>query len=247
LRFSNYIFLSFLFHLLIIGIIGATYSTGQEAPQVFNVNIVGMPAPVLKTSKPVLKKRAPAKRRRRPARKNLLIGKKQEKDPGTEQPAADPPPGTKESVPGPGPFRSTNKGNNEPLTPLDLFDREVIEKYARQAPKPEKGLTFDVSEFRHRGYMRMLKEKIESIWKYPKDAVRQKKSGDLYIKFSIKRDGDLGEVEILRTSGYVSLDNAAVQALKDAEPFWPLPDDWPGDQLEIKGHFIYLFGRTYVM
>ncbi|MBL7031776.1 MAG: energy transducer TonB, partial [Nitrospira sp.] len=103
------------------------------------------------------------------------------------------------------------------------------------------------SEFKHRGYMLVLKERIESIWKYPKEAARQGKSGDLYIVFTIKRKGELGEVEVVRTSGHRSLDLAAIKALKDAAPFWPLPDDWPEEEIEIKGHFIYLYGRTHVM
>lgn len=130
---------------------------------------------------------------------------------------------------------------------LYLFDRKTIEKIARKSEPPGTGLTFDTSEFKNRGYMRMLKEKIENIWKYPEEAARLGISGDLYIKFSINRDGKLDKIELLRTSGYRYLDEAAMKALKDAEPYWPLPDDWDKDVLEIKGHFIYIFGRTFVM
>jgi protein TonB len=93
----------------------------------------------------------------------------------------------------------------------------------------------------------MLKEKIEQIWKYPKEAARLGVSGDLYIKFAIKRDGKLGKVEVSRTSGYRYLDEAVMKALKDGAPYWPLPDDWEEKDLEINGHFIYIFGGTYVM
>jgi protein TonB len=93
----------------------------------------------------------------------------------------------------------------------------------------------------------MLKERIEDIWKYPKEAAQKGLSGELYIKFSINKDGRLGETEIVRTSGHRELDEAAMKALKNAEPFWPLPDDWDKDTLEIKGHFIYIFGDTLVM
>ena len=102
-------------------------------------------------------------------------------------------------------------------------------------------------EFHHRGYMRRLKDKIEAIWKYPQDAVIPGTNVDLYIRFSIKRDGSLGDVELMRTSGYRELDEAAMKALRDAEPYWPLPDDWEEEELTIKGHFIYLFGRSYIM
>ena len=209
---------------------------------VFNVDIVeaeSLKPPEIRRLKPVLEKRTPVRRRRRPLAKK--------------------PPNTIRDEVSSSPFRKgvdidvlpqVGKKEAESLAdkgPLFLFDREVIAKYAGKVQQPEKDLAFDASEFKHRGYMRILKEKIESIWRYPTDAVRKNRSGDLYIMFTIKRNGELGDVEILRTSGYRSLDRAAMQALKDAEPFWPLPDDWPEEFLEIKGHFIYLYGRTHVM
>ena len=131
--------------------------------------------------------------------------------------------------------------------PSALFDKNTIENYAKKGTDVDKGLTFEIPGFQHRGYMRMLKEKIESIWRYPKEAARLGMSGDLYIKFSIKKDGKLGEIDLLRTSGYKDLDEAAMKALKDAEPFWPLPADWEKDDLEINGHFIYVYGNAVLM
>jgi len=133
------------------------------------------------------------------------------------------------------------------LPPSALFDEKTIENYAKKESPVDKGLTFEIPGFEHRGYMRMLKEKIESIWRYPKDAARLGISGDLYLKFSIKKDGKLGEIELLRTSGYKDFDEAAIKALKDAEPFWPLPADWEKDDLEITGHFIYIYGNAVIM
>jgi TonB family protein len=131
--------------------------------------------------------------------------------------------------------------------PSALFDKKTIENYANKETDVDKGLTFEIPGFQHRGYMRMLKEKIESIWRYPKEAARLGMSGDLYIKFAIKKDGKLGEIDLLRTSGYKDLDEAAMKALKDAEPFWPLPADWEKDDLEINGHFIYVYGNAVLM
>lgn len=70
--------------------------------------------------------------------------------------------------------------------------------------------------------------------------------GDLYIKFTIDKKGKLISLELLRTSGYKMLDDAAIKALKDAEPFWPLPDDWQKDSLTITGHFIYTLHGFYL-
>jgi len=95
--------------------------------------------------------------------------------------------------------------------------------------------------------MRTVKKRIEDIWKYPEEAARLGISGDLYMDFTIKKDGTVGEIEIVRTSGYRELDEAAIKALRDASPFWPLPEDWEKDSLKIRGHFIYILGRTYIM
>ena len=229
------------------------YSNGQKGEQVFNVDIVEiepLKPPEIKRSKPVLRKMQPLKRRRRPLAKTLPPDTIRDVTPASPSGKGGDTAVASIQKKGNGPLSDKGLEAIKPGNDTDssfLFDREVIEKYASKVPQPEKGLTFDTSEFRHRGYMRILKNMIESIWKYPKDAARNNRSGDLYIMFTIKRNGELGDVEILRTSGHRSLDMAAIQALKDAEPFWPLPDDWPEDSLEIKGHFIYLYGRTHVM
>jgi len=128
-----------------------------------------------------------------------------------------------------------------------LFDTKTIEKYARRGPSPQTGLSFDTPGFKHRGYLRMLKERIESIWQYPKGAAKRGISGDLYLVIIINRDGTLHELELLRTSGFVDLDESAIKALKKAFPWSPLPEDFEGDTLKITGHFIYIHGSPYAM
>lgn len=126
-----------------------------------------------------------------------------------------------------------------------LFDRGVIGNAAEKGPggrssgKKDDAITFDTSEYRFAGYMRKLKEKIESIWEYPVDARRKGLYGDLRIRFTINKDGRLASIELERTSGYKVLDDAAIKALKDGEPYWPLPDEWGMDSYTISGHFIY--------
>jgi protein TonB len=126
-----------------------------------------------------------------------------------------------------------------------LFDRGVIGDAARKGPagqgvgKKDDEITFDTSEYRYAGYMRKLKAKIESIWEYPAEARARRLYGDLRIRFTIKKDGRLGAIELLRTSGYKALDDAAIKALRDGEPYWPLPDEWGIDSYTISGHFIY--------
>ncbi len=134
-----------------------------------------------------------------------------------------------------------------------LFDRGVTEEIARKdaggpgsRTKREDAITFDTNEYRFKGYMSLLRNKIESIWVYPPDEIAAGHYGDLKIRFTIKKDGRLGAVELVRTSGHASLDRAAVKALRDGEPYWPLPDDWGMDSYTILGHFVYSLQGYYL-
>jgi protein TonB len=263
---NNYILLSIFFHLMLFSLMTVIHPDQKSTLPVFNVKLIEpldikYPEAVTKQVQPV-KKKIPPKRYPKPE-----VIRKTQKPPETML-------GDDTESPGPKtktqrntdsnssraqqstdemPSTSKNGGIQSPTdkgpAPLAyLFDRETIEKFARSAPDGDKkGLSFDAPEFRHRGYMRMLKQRIESIWTYPEKAVKQGLSGDLYIRFSIKRDGSLERVELIRTSGYRSLDEAAMKAIKDAQPFWPLPDDWQRDTLVINGHFIYVLGSTVIM
>ncbi|MDO8282502.1 MAG: TonB family protein [Thermodesulfovibrionia bacterium] len=127
-----------------------------------------------------------------------------------------------------------------------LYNREKIVKRGEGVSSERKVISFDTSDLKYRGYMRSLKEKIEGIWQYPEEAKKRGRSGDLNMRFVINRNGTLGEIEIIRPSGFPELDNAAKKAVKDASPFWPLPRDWEGDDYAIDGHFIYDMRGPYV-
>ncbi|RMD52199.1 MAG: energy transducer TonB, partial [Nitrospirae bacterium] len=105
---------------------------------------------------------------------------------------------------------------------------------------------FDTTEIRYVGYLERLRQRIETVWRYPIEAARAGIEGKLYIRFTILKDGRLGEVKLLRTSGFRVLDEAAIEALRDGQPYWPLPDAWNKDSLTIEGHFIYMTGRGYI-
>lgn len=267
MNFNYYIITSILCHLLFFVSMGVTHSKTGSLPEIFEVNIVTPEEP----ERPVEKKQlAPPERElvppvirrsRRPMPKKTvpetMFGKGISTDAGPDEKSAETKPPAEKSAKDKDRFEAftSEEAGKVPedrdgptiVPPSVLFDQKTIEKFASKGPEPSQGLTFDTSGFRHRGYMRMLKERIESLWQYPKEAARSGLSGDLRIKFVIKRDGSLAEVTLVRTSGYRSLDEAAMQALEKAAPYWPLPDDWEGDNLEITGHFIYVYGITHVL
>lgn len=149
--------------------------------------------------------------------------------------------------------RSTSRPSDQPgyLNRNRIFDRGVIEQIARKDLEGKKGdsenpVTFDTKEYQFAGYMTKLRQKIESIWVYPPEAAAKGIYGDLKIRFTIRKDGRLGAVELVRTSGYKMLDDAAMKALKDGEPYWPLPDSWGRNSYTIEGHFVYIYGGYYL-
>ncbi len=127
-----------------------------------------------------------------------------------------------------------------------LFDTEVMGKVAKREEEHDNGITFDTKEFKYESYMMKLKERIEGIWKYPPEAAMRGIHGDLLIRFTIEKNGRLSDVELLRTSGYRDLDEAAMQALREGAPYWPLPDEWGRDELPVTGHFVYSNYGAYI-
>ncbi|MBF0329762.1 MAG: energy transducer TonB [Nitrospirae bacterium] len=128
-----------------------------------------------------------------------------------------------------------------------IFDKEIIGKLmVKERSKTDTPVTFDTKEYKYFGYMRRLRDKIENAWVYPQEAAERGIYGDLRIKFTIRKDGRLGSVELVRTSGHKSLDDAAIRALRSAEPYWPLPDEWGEDGLTITGQFIYSLYGTHL-
>lgn len=134
-----------------------------------------------------------------------------------------------------------------------LFDRGVIGDIAKRnlekgaSNEKDRTFTFDTKQYRFLIYNQRLKQRIESIWVYPRDAAAQGIYGDLIIRFTILRNGALGSVELIRTSGHKSLDDAALKALKDGAPYWPLPKEWEMDSYTIEGLFIYTLYGYYIM
>ena len=169
--------------------------------------------------------------------------------PEVHVPESSPPPETMEGKGTPG--RDMEGRKKLEKKQLRLAEKKAIEKILEGEGKKGKreedsGITFSTTEYRYYGYKMRLKEKIESIWKYPPEAARKGIYADLYIRFTILKNGELGSVELLRTSGYKMLDDAAMQALRDAAPFWPLPEEWGEDSFTITGHFVYTLYGYYL-
>lgn len=75
-------------------------------------------------------------------------------------------------------------------------------------------------------YLDSWQKKVELVgnMNYPEKAKQMKLSGKLLLVVSVKADGSLNDVELVRSSGHKLLDDAAIRIVKLAAPFAPLPD-----------------------
>jgi protein TonB len=134
--------------------------------------------------------------------------------------------------------------------PLPFLTQNDIDELARRG-MPEKrpgddSITLDTDEFKFISYNRWLKVKVESVLHYPELAAISGYQGTLYILFDIMKDGSLGRLEVLKSSGYKILDDEALRSIRDAAPFQPLPDEWNMKQYSIRAAVLFYLNETYI-
>lgn len=148
--------------------------------------------------------------------------------------------------------KKTEKATDEPNKDEKKVAREVPgtsapykskllpEIGADHLKKKEDTIDLNTTHFKYYSYFIGLKKQIEDVWHYPKDAATKGKHGKLNLIFTVSSDGDLENFKVLRSSGYASLDDEAVRAIRVAAPYHPFPKSWEGmERLNIKASFEY--------
>ncbi|MBI4844904.1 MAG: energy transducer TonB [Candidatus Omnitrophica bacterium] len=82
-------------------------------------------------------------------------------------------------------------------------------------------------------YQDKVKQRIEARRRYPAQARQKKIEGTVNISFSIMRDGSSQEARVAQSSGCDILDKEAVDTIKRACPFLPLPEEITSDSIAI--------------
>ncbi len=107
---------------------------------------------------------------------------------------------------------------------------EIDQKYESLAKKSarEKWLTsLNAKESKYAVYMDSWRRKVEKIGtqNYPEEAKLRKIAGNLILDVAINANGTIRKVEILKSSGKVILDNAALRIVHQAAPFPPFSNE----------------------
>lgn len=87
----------------------------------------------------------------------------------------------------------------------------------------------ELSAFRNK-----IREKIEKTKKYPSLAKKSKFEGSIEVEFCLLKDGKVKEISIMSPSKYEILNNAAVEAIKKAEPYPEIPKSLSQSQIWIE-------------
>ena len=84
--------------------------------------------------------------------------------------------------------------------------------------------------------------RVEELNRYPASARIDRAEGKVVVKAVINEDGNLGEVEVFQSSGYLTLDKAAVETMRQAAPFH-LPHPLGQPRMTIKIPMSYRLDR----
>jgi len=84
--------------------------------------------------------------------------------------------------------------------------------------------------------------RVEELKRYPASARVDRAEGKVVVKAVINEDGSIGEVEVVQSSGHLSLDQAAVETMRQAAPFH-LPRPLGQPRMTIKVPMSYRLDR----
>lgn len=84
-----------------------------------------------------------------------------------------------------------------------------------------------------------IKRKIQENKKYPWQAKKENIEGIVEMQFSISGDGQLKDVNIIKSSGYSILDEEAVATIKRSAPYPEIKNRLNTDNLQLQVRLIY--------
>jgi TonB family protein len=106
-------------------------------------------------------------------------------------------------------------------------------------------IPLDSADPKYSDYLDQVRRRIKDKWGFPcvkNDATRQceYKTTQLVLEFGIAKDGKVPFVTVVRSSGYPIYDDYAVNAVKLASPFPPIPDSFSKKGVPIHATFSYV-------
>jgi protein TonB len=88
-------------------------------------------------------------------------------------------------------------------------------------------ISANTQEYEFASYMSAWVAKVERVGNlnYPTELRRQRMHGDLVLTVGIRQDGSVEDIDVMRSSGRREIDRAAIEIVRLASPYAPLPDN----------------------
>jgi TonB family protein len=134
-------------------------------------------------------------------------------------------------------FEDQSTTADKSLDPKDIVSPE--ESFKNPAKKKEDTVELGSNDTQYSSYLKPLKKKIEKSWTYPRESYANREKGITVVTLSITEEGQLVNTHIIVPSGYDSLDNEALRAVRSAGPLKPLPARFNLSKLHVIARFIY--------
>ncbi len=84
-----------------------------------------------------------------------------------------------------------------------------------------------------------LWKRVQALKRYPLQAVEDRAEGDVLLAAVVHSTGEITDIKVIESSGYLLLDQAAVEAVRKASPltlFRPLDHDQVAVEIPISFH-----------
>jgi TonB family protein len=115
---------------------------------------------------------------------------------------------------------------------------ELLADNSSALAEPKAPTVIDPSDVLKR-FLNTIRRKIESQKRYPISARNAGVEGRSGVRITIMKNGKLEKVEIMDSSGHETLDNAALQSVRDAAPFPPIPEATKRERISMHIYLVF--------
>ncbi len=173
--------------------------------------------------------------------KSFATAPKPEENPGQKEPEKKPEKEQEEAVPDPVeplkiPKETKEPKESKPMPKLEESKpkpRSVLPKLEREGKSGT--LRLQNEGFEYDFYLAAVQAKIEQFYRAPSGIKGQLLAT---MGFRIRKDGTITDIQLLKPSGNLLLDNAAERAIRSAAKFAPLPPQYEQESLAINYEFV---------
>ena len=118
---------------------------------------------------------------------------------------------------------------NQELAHLASRDEDKTSVFGSRPRR--KAISSSTREYKYATYLEGWRRKVEQVGNlnYPDEARRKHLYGNLILRVAVRADGSVEQIQVLRSSGFPVLDQAATHIVELSAPFAPFPPDIKAD------------------